>query len=161
MPAPTGYSRQQIALHWIVAALILWQYLFNESIARAWDAIGKGQEPAINLMVLTHVLSGAAILITALWRLAIIRRHGIPVMIGNNTLLNMVARATHLGLYALMILMPVSGALTWFGGLGAAGAHTVLKVALLALVVLHTIGALYHRLWLKDAVMERMIRAQD
>ena len=83
-------------------------------------------------------------------------------MIGDNVLLNGAARATHLGLYALMILMPISGALAWFGGLGAAaGAHNVLKVALLALVVLHVVGALYHRLWLKDAVMERMIRAQD
>ena len=162
MPAPAGYSRPQIALHWIVAVLILWQYLFNEPMAKAWDAIGNGQEPAVNLLVLTHVLAGAAILITAFWRLAIIRQRGVPVMIGDNVLLNGAARATHLGLYALMILMPISGALAWFGGLGAAaGAHNVLKVALLALVVLHVVGALYHRLWLKDAVMERMIRAQD
>lgn len=159
MTAPAGYSRLQIALHWIVALLILQQYLFKDHIAEAWEAIGKGIEAAFSPLVLAHVLGGAAILVATVWRLAIKARRGIPPMIGDSAVLNAVARLTHLGLYALMILMPASGAMAWFGGVEAAAAtHNVLKVALLALVVLHIAGALYHQIVLKDGVMARMKR---
>lgn len=161
MPAPAGYSRLQIALHWIVALLILQQYLFKGHIAEAWEAIGKGAEAAFGPLVLAHVLGGAAILAATFWRLAIKARRGIPAMVGNSAVLNAVARLTHLALYALMILMPVSGAMAWFGGVeAAAAAHNLLKIALLALIVLHIAGALYHQIVLKDSVMERMKRAR-
>lgn len=160
MPQPAGYSRLQIVLHWIVALLILQQYLFKGAIADAWDAIGKGAESAFNPLVLAHVAGGAAILVAALWRLTLNARRGVPALIGNNVLLNAAAKVTHLGLYALLILMPLSGAAAWFGGVQTAAAvHNLLKVLLLALIALHILGAFYHQIVLKDGVMARMKRA--
>ena len=160
MPAPAGYSRLQIALHWIAALLILQQYLFKDAIAAAWDAIGRGAETAFDPLVMAHVLGGVLVLAFALWRLALRARDGAPQMQGESAAQRLVARLTHLGLYALMILMPVSGGVAWFGGVGAAAAgHNLMKVLLLALVALHVVGALYHQFVLKDGLMNRMRRA--
>lgn len=160
MAAPTGYSRLQIALHWGAALLIVQQYLFKDAISAAWDATTKGLEAAFDPLVLAHVAGGALVLIFALWRLAIRARHGSPEMIGDSALQRALAKVTHLGLYALMILMPVSGAMAWFGGVEtAAQGHELLKVALLALAALHVAGALYHHFVLKDGLLNRMRRS--
>lgn len=152
----------QIALHWIVVLLIAQQYLFKDAIASAWDKFTKGGETGFSLMIVAHVIGGALILITALWRLMIKARRGDPGVTGDNPVLIMIARLTYLGLYALMILMPISGAVAWFGGVqAAAGAHGVMKLLLLALIALHIAAAFYHQLILRDGVMERMRRAAD
>ena len=50
-------------------------------------------------------------------------------------ILKLAAGATHLGLYALLILMPVSGIAAWFGNIEAAAeGHEVMRLILLALV---------------------------
>lgn len=160
MTAPTGYTRLQIALHWIAALLIVQQYLFNEAISSAWRAIGKGMPTAFDPLVLAHVAGGALVMILALWRLSIKARRGVPAMVGDSAAQQALARATHLGLYALMVLMPVSGTIAWFGGIQAAAlGHNVLKILLLALVALHVVGAFWHHFVLKDGLMNRMRRA--
>ena len=64
---------------------------------------------------------------------------------------------THWGLYALMILLPVSGSVAWFLGVrDAAEVHEVMKTVMLVLIVLHVVGALYHQLVQKDGLMRRM-----
>ncbi|WP_193142761.1 MULTISPECIES: cytochrome b [unclassified Meridianimarinicoccus] len=157
MPTPTGYSRPQIALHWIVFALIAQQYLLHDAIASAWDRILDGAEVAFNPLVLAHVAGGALVLLLTLWRLGLRRRHGVPAPIEGSGLQHMIAKLTHVGLYALMILMPISGSVAWFGGVEAAAeGHEVLKVALLALIVLHVVGALYHQFVLRDGTLARM-----
>lgn len=162
MPSPKGYTRLQIALHWIAAALIVQQYLFKDAIAAAWEATTKGLETSFNPLVLAHVAGGALVLVFALWRLSIKARRGLPEMVGESALQQALAKATHLGLYALMILMPLSGSMAWFGGVElAALGHNVLKVALLALVALHVVGAVYHQFVLKDGLMNRMRRAEE
>lgn len=161
MPSPKGYTRLQIALHWIAALLIVQQYLFKDAISAAWEAIEKGTESAFDPLVLAHVAGGALVLVFALWRLSIKARRGVPEMVGDSALQRGLARLTHLGLYALMILMPVSGATAWFGGVAvAAQGHNILKVVLLALVALHVVGALYHHFVLKDGLIQRMARAE-
>ena len=159
--APTGYSRLQIALHWGAALLIVQQYLFKDAIAAAWDAAAKGVETAFNPLVLAHVAGGAMVLIFALWRLTLRARRGVPPAIEASKVQGILARITHVGLYALMILMPLSGSMAWFGGVDlAAQGHNVLKIVLLALVALHVLGALYHQFVLKDGLINRMRRAE-
>ena len=161
MPSPKGYTRLQIALHWGAALLIVQQYLFKDAIAAAWDAAAKGVETAFNPLVLAHVAGGALVMLFALWRLSIRARRGSPVMVGDNAAQRALAKATHVGLYALMILMPLSGSMAWFGGVDlAAQGHNVLKIVLLALVALHVLGALYHQFVLKDGLINRMRRAE-
>ena len=86
------------------------------------------------------------------------RRHGAPPYTPEEPVaLQWVAKLTHLGLYALMILMPVSGALAWFGGAAsAAQAHELMRILLLALIGLHILGALYHQFILRTDIMSRM-----
>jgi cytochrome b561 len=161
MTPPKGYTRPQIALHWIAALLILLQYLLAEGIESAWDAFTKGIESAFDPLVLAHVAGGGLVLVFALWRLSIKARRGAPEMVGDSATQRALARATHLGLYALMILMPLSGAVAWFGGVEvAAQGHNILKVALLALVALHVLGAAYHHFVMKDGTINRMRRAE-
>ncbi|WP_108482040.1 cytochrome b [Oceaniglobus ichthyenteri] len=161
MTAPTGYSRTQIALHWVAFGLIAAQYLFKDAISNAWDQIKLGVEAGFDPLVLAHVAGGALVLLFALWRLALRARRGVPVAIESTRIQGILAKLTHVGLYALMILMPVSGAVAWFGGVQlAAQGHNIMKVILLALIALHIVGALYHQFVLRDGTLARMRRAQ-
>jgi cytochrome b561 len=159
--APTGYSRLQITLHWIVFALIAQQYIFKDAMSAAWDRFTDGQEVGFDPLVLAHVAGGALVLIFALWRLTLRARRGVPPAIEASRVQGILAKLTHVGLYALMILMPVSGSVAWFGGVEAAAqGHNVIKIILLALVALHVAGALYHQFILRDGTLARMRRAE-
>lgn len=46
MSEPNGYTRLQIALHWISALLIVQQYLFKDAISSAWNAFTTGVDAA-------------------------------------------------------------------------------------------------------------------
>lgn len=161
MTIPKGYTRLQIALHWIAALLIVQQYLFKDAISAAWEAATRGLESAFNPLVLAHVAGGGLVLLFALWRLSIKARRGTPAMVGDSAAQRALAKLVHVGLYALMILMPLSGSVAWFGGVEvAAQGHNILKIALLAFVALHVVGALYHQFVLKDRLINRMRRAE-
>lgn len=158
---PKGYSRAQIALHWIAAALILWQFVGNDAIARAWRAVRQGTEATLGLAGWSHILAGVAILALVVWRLALRRSRGAPPAPGTAPL-RLAASATHIALYLLMIGLVVSGGVAWFGGVGAAmGAHKLMKTLLMVLVGLHVLAALWHQFWLRDGLMERMRRPLD
>lgn len=159
--APTGYSRQQIALHWLAFVLIAQQYLFHEAISDAWDRFRDGAEVAFDPLVLVHVAGGALVLAFTIWRLSLRAWRGAPPAIESSTLQALLARFTHRGLYALMILTPISGSVAWFGGVElAAEGHEVMKALLLALIALHLGGALFHQFILRDGTLLRMRRAQ-
>ena len=159
--APTGYSRLQIVLHWLIFVLIAQQYIFRDAMSAAWDRVARGLEAGFDPLVLTHVAGGALVMIFALWRLALRAGRGVPPVIDASKEQGILAKLTHIGLYALMILMPISGSLAWFGGIEiAAQGHNVMKIILLALVALHVVGALYHQFILRDGTLARMRRAQ-
>jgi cytochrome b561 len=155
----TGYTRTQIRLHWIVFLLIALQYVLHDPIAAAWDARMAGGTVSFNPLIAAHVLGGALILLFVPWRLVLRLRDGAPPQPADEpAALKLVAKGTHAGLYLLMVLMPVSGAVAWFGGVaGAADAHEAMRILLLLLIALHVAGAVYHRLVLKSGVMERML----
>jgi cytochrome b561 len=160
MAHPTGYTRMQIRLHWIVVLLIALQYLLNGTIAAAWDGYLDGAAVAFDPLIAQHVLMGGLVAVLAFWRLGLRLTHGAPPPPeAEHPVLKMVAHATHLAFYALMLLMPLSGAVAWFGGVEAAAqGHNVMKVVLLALIVLHVAAALFHQFVLKTGVMARMKR---
>lgn len=159
---PKGYSRTQIVLHWLVFILVALQYILSAPIAEAWSDIRAGIEPTIQPPVVGHVLGGLAVLGLVIWRLVLRARRGVPPPPeGQPAALRIVAHVTHWSLYAALILVPVTGAAAWFGGSEqAAGAHSVLRIVLLALIALHVAGALYHQFWLRDGLMARMGRSQ-
>jgi cytochrome b561 len=160
---PKGYSRIQIGLHWIIAALIIGQFVLHDPIVAAWDAIQKAETPDIGALVLFHVFAGSAVLALAIWRLVIRMRRGVPALPEKEApVFKAFAHLTHWSLYALMIALPITGLATWFGGNATADViHTTLKFPLLGLVALHFAGALFQQFVLRTGLMNRMLRAQD
>jgi len=157
------YSRPQIILHWVVFVLIAAQFIGHEPIRGAFDTWMKGGEIGFSPMVAGHVAGGLLVLLFALVRLGLRRKHGVPPLPeGQGAATRMLAHLTHGVLYGLMILMPVSGAVAWFGSNAfAAYAHGVMRFAMLGFVALHVIGALYHQFVLKDGLMARMKRSRS
>lgn len=160
MSSTTGFSPWQIRLHWLAAVLIVLQVVLHEPIAEAWKAFAEGGQPAFDPVVAGHVAGGILVLLFALVRLALrAGRAAPPPPPAGPPALRAVAGLVHLALYALMLAMPLSGAAAWFLGItGAAAVHAALVPALLALVALHVLAALWHQFWLRDGLMARMVR---
>lgn len=160
MAHPAGYTRTQIRLHWIVVLLIALQYILHGTIAEAWDAFLDGAEIAFDPLIAQHVLMGGLVALLTLWRLGLRLTHGAPPPPEReHPVLKAVAQAAHWAFYALLLLLPVSGSVAWFGGVEAAAqGHAILKTALLALIVLHVAAALFHQFILKTGLMQRMKR---
>lgn len=163
MANPSGYSALQIVLHWLVAALVAQQFLVKGAIERAWDAFRATGASQFSPLVAAHVFGGILILALVLIRLVVRVKRGAPELSEDeHPALKIVARATHAALYLLLVLLAVSGLLTWFGGVGqAASAHKVLKTALLALIALHVVGALFQQFYLKSDSLTRMLRSSQ
>ncbi len=166
-PAPAGYSRLQIALHWVAFLLIAQQFVLHDAMSTAWDTVTKGGTAGFDPLVLGHVAGGGFILGIAVWRLWLRASRGVPAPVDTPQTTTSraqarLAKGVHAGLYAVMILLPISGSVAWFGGVTAAAqGHNLFKVALLGLVGLHVAGALYHQFFLRDGTLARMRRAQE
>ncbi len=158
---PASYSRAQIALHWIAAALIVAQFVLHDPIVAAWDAISKGETPEISVLVWLHVSGGSLILALVVWRLALRMKRGVPALPEKEApVLKALAHLTHWSLYALMFILPITGLATWFGENETADfIHTTLKLPLLVLVLLHFAAALFQQFVLKTGLIHRMLRA--
>lgn len=159
MKEATGYSRTQIALHWISALLVIAVFVTHEAMIAAAKAVDDGAWAGYDAPMLIHVAGGVTVFVFALWRLGLLSRRGAPSLPSEEPLpLRLGAVAVKLALYVIVLVMPVSGVLSWFGGVGAAGqVHAAMEPAILAAVALHVLGALYQQLWLKSAVFMRML----
>ena len=163
MAAPQGFSRLQIRLHWIVFALVALQFILHDGISEAWDRVEDGVPTGFDPLVASHVAGGFAILALALWRLSVRRSRGVPPPPdGKSGPMVSLAHWVHVALYAVMILMPIGGAVAWFGGVEmAAEGHELMKFVLGGLVALHVAGALYNHFVLKNGLLNRMRQAAD
>jgi len=74
-------------------------------------------------------------------------------------MLQLLSEVVHVAIYALLLLLPVSGLVAWFFSVPAAGTiHVLLKNALLAAIVLHVAGALFQHFIRRSDVLMRMLR---
>lgn len=163
--ARTGYSLAQIALHWIIAALIVAQVVLHEGMEVAYRfEQGGGPAPteAESLLAIVHIACGIAVFVLALVRVVLrVRRGAPPPPKQEHPALRLVAKATHFAFYAVILLMPFTGALAWFGSVEAAAAiHGIGLPVILGLVFLHIVGALYHHFVLKTDVLRRILRPE-
>lgn len=170
-----GYDGVAKSLHWLVFALLLAQYI----VAIAMPDIGRGTVPGT--LIDLHMSIGIAILLVVvarwLWRVD----HRVPLAtVDMPTWEQTTARATHLLLYALLVVNPILGwanasardwTITVFGvatlphlvapksraGMLAGDLHTFLAWTLLALVGLHVAASLYHYFVRHDGVLQRML----
>ena len=156
-----GYSRVQIGLHWVMAALIVVNLVFEDWIKAGWRAIENGGAPVYDAGALAHIGVGVAVLVLALWRLGLRFTRGVPDLpAGMSVRERLVAHLGHGLLYALMIGVPVVGLLAWFGASeDLAELHELGKPAFLLLIAGHLAAALWHQFVRKDGLLMRMKRA--
>ncbi len=153
-----GFNKTQIRLHWAIFILIVLQYLFHEPISDGFEMMQKGLEPDRNPLVLQHVIGGSLIFVLVVWRLSLRVRRGAPALPAKEPMiLKAIAHLTHFVLYALMILLPLSGAVAFFAGQKAAAeAHGIMRGLMLLFAGLHIVGALFQQIVLKTNIMDRM-----
>lgn len=155
----TGYSRTQIRLHWIIAALVVIQFIGHDAIVEVSELIAKGKNvESIPALARAHILIGGLTLLLAIWRVVLRITRGAPDLPKEESaVLQMIAKITHLVLYGAIFIMPLSGMGAWFGKQEiAANVHTSFKLLFLLFIALHIIGALYQQLVLKTGLMDRM-----
>ena len=162
-PVSSGYSRIQISLHWAIAILVVFQYVAHDPIHEYVEAFGLAGSAteAIPALARAHVFAGILTFALMLIRIFMRFAKGAPALPKEeNRVLKMAAHATHSILYLALLLLPLSGAMAWFGQVEmAANAHVALKFVLVAFVALHVIGALYHQFILKNGLIKRMMKA--
>lgn len=174
-PLPSRYNRTAMLLHWLVALLLLGQFAFGwllDDIPRGTPARGY----FFSLHKSTGMLIGLLILARIIWRLT----HTPPALPDSvPRWQRQLAAMAHYGLYALMVVMPLSGYVA--SNFSKYGVHffNVYKLApwgednkaiyaffnqthgvaswlLLALVLVHVLAALKH-VWVdRDTLFYRM-----
>ena len=167
------YSTVSLVLHWLTAALVVAQIV----LIQAHEA-NEGVRTFIDL----HKSVGMTILLLTLarlgWRVA---NPAIPLPAETPRWQKLIARGTHVLFYVFLLAMPLVGwaassaagrDIVWFGlfnwpllpvggGRVFAGQlmdlHELAAKLLIALVVLHVLGALKHHFIDRDNVLHRMI----
>lgn len=169
-----GYGTISRAFHWMVAALLAWQ--IGGMILKQL----LGRTPLMGFWVGTHASVGTLLLVLVLLRAAwaLGQRSHCPVHPSGT--LGRLATLGHLGLYALMLIVPSLAVLRMVGGtrpialfgMGLRGpttdpvpwmtapanlAHGTLAWLLLALILDHVAMALVHHLVWKDGTLGLML----
>jgi cytochrome b561 len=159
--APTdAFSPAQVRLHWAIAGLIFLQLMMNEGIELAFAARMDRTGAELPVTALAHMTVGGAVLALTLWRLVLRWRLGVPPPEADaNLLIRWSSRLTHIALYALAIGMPLTGAAAWFGFSELASeAHEAGRLALIAVILLHVVGALFEHSIMGNDTLARMLR---
>jgi cytochrome b561 len=159
-PTKAGYTVWQIALHWLVALLVLFQIVFGESIKALLRAEERGTSltPLDRTLGDAHYWVGLAILGLALLRLAIRLYAGAqPVASGSPGWMDRAGRYTHILFYALLVASPVLGLLAYYLGDPFGELHELSKPVFIVLIALHAAAALFHQFWLGDGTLKRML----
>jgi cytochrome b561 len=153
----TGYSGLQIALHWLVAVLILVAWLSGEGAEEAMEAIEEGGTVGF----VPHVAFGLAILTLVVVRIFVRLSRGAPSAPGEpGSLAVKAADWGHRLIYLLMIAVPLGGASVFFLGLDVGEVHGLAANVLMLVVLGHALMALYHQYVLKDGLLRRMMKAE-
>lgn len=171
----TQYSKRMVIVHWLTLALLIAAWFLGHELDEA-----RHEQGATIVGYVVHALVGAAVLLFTLARLYFRRSDGAPPPIGA-TLMDKVAKGVHHGLYAVLILVPVSGVMqvmtsdvskalmagdaallpNKFTGVPAHDVHEILVMVLIVLAAVHILGAIKHQFITKDGLMERMLLRRE
>ncbi len=170
-----AYSATARALHWITAALVLIMLPLGVAITNEWG--GALQDPLYDL----HRSIGAAIIPLVILRLGYRLMHPpLPLPEDIPPIQQLAARATHWGLYELLIEQPFAAWVAtsayrapimvfglfelppiWPQDRPLSGllfvVHALIGAAIACLAAVHIGAALYHHFVRKDRVLLRMI----
>jgi cytochrome b561 len=157
---PLAYTRAQIALHWLVAGLVLAQYSTSGAIVRTHSIhlmIGQRPNPTDLLLHTIHNRVGLAIVALMLGRLALRLWVGAPLPGGATTgPATLLAQAVHAAFYAVLITEALTGAVATYFWWPISAVHVILFDVLLALVTVHVAAALWHAFIRRDGVVHRV-----
>ncbi len=173
--SPTRYGAVAQAFHWLIAALVVTQFV----LANLADDLPIGVHKLA--LLARHKSFGMTVLMLAILRLLWRLKHQPPELpAGMKPVERMLARSTHIAFYVLLFAMPLSGwlmssaknySVSWFGlftwpnliGKNEAAfevlrsTHHILSDVLFVIAVLHILAALKHHFWNKDDVLLRML----
>ena len=157
MKSTTGYSGIQIALHWVMAILVILAWLSGGGAEEALETVETGGTSGF----VPHVAFGLAVLALVVLRIAVRIRRGAPPAPGTPGSLQVrAADWAHRLLYLLMLAVPLGGISAWFLRLDTGEVHALFANLLLAIALGHALMALYHQYVLKDGLIRRMMRRQ-
>ena len=100
------YSKRMVIVHWLTLALIVAAWFLGDALDEA-----RHESSATLAGYVVHSLVGGVILLLALARLYFRRKDGIPLPTGESPM-DKAAKGVHHGLYAVLVLFPVSGMMT-------------------------------------------------
>jgi len=153
----TGYSGLQIALHWVIAILIVTAWFTGEGAEEALEVVEEGGAAGF----VPHVAIGLALLALVVLRILVRLGRGAPAAPGApGSLAVLAADWGHRLLYLLMIAVPLGGASVFFLGLDVGEVHGLAANLLLLVALGHAVMALYHQYVLKDGLLRRMMKAE-
>ncbi|WP_020559980.1 cytochrome b [Thiofilum flexile] len=171
--APARYHPLLVTLHWLLALMLVVALVMGAVVL---DKTPNSDPEKINALR-GHMIAGGVILILTLVRIFVRFTTTAPVhATTGNVLLDKLGALVHVLLNLLVIVMAGSGiALAAsaglpdivFGGSGQAlpesfgafparAAHGIIAKLLMATIVLHIVGAIYHQVILKDGLMKRV-----
>ncbi len=169
----TRYHPFLVFLHWLLAAMIIGALIMGELVLEKTPNSDPGKLLSLKL----HMLVGLSVLGLMLVRIVVrLLTKSPPHASTGNTLLDKLGGLTHLGLYAVVIAMTVSGILisraaglpdiVFFGSgtplpadfndIAARNVHNILAKLIALLVLLHVAGFLFHKVVIKDNLIKRM-----
>jgi len=174
MQAAPRYTRFAVAMHWIVAAIVLVQYPLGWLMQQIPKQPPGQRADVFNLHKSIGLTILALMIVRLGWRLA----HRAPTLPPMARWQAWLARGTHAALYAMLIAMPLAGYLgSAFSGYPVrffgivlpswaarnpqlkdwmSAAHLVLAWALAIAFSLHIAGVLKHVLLDRDGLVRRM-----
>lgn len=152
-----GYSTTQIGLHWLIAALVLFQLVFGESMVAVVDAAEEGEQASQTDILLSggHYWVGIAILCLVAVRLVLRLTSGVRAQ-RPTTPIELAAVAMHWLFYALLFAVPVSGLMTLYVSEDIGDIHSLAKPVFIVLILVHAAAAFYHQFIVKDGTLRRM-----
>ena len=157
---PYAYARVQIIVHWLTLLVMLASFISHDAMETAWLVIRRGHDAQFtpDLAVRVHVIAGSVLLALTLLRIWLRVRHGAPAPVaGQHRLITIGAASVHGLLYLFLLALPVTGMVTWFGGVLVTGpVHGVLFAVTLGLLGAHVLAALVHQFFIRDNLLARM-----
>jgi cytochrome b561 len=157
----TGYSTLQITLHWVIAAIVLFQLTLGESMTAYVDGIAEGTavSPFDTNVATLHYYAGISILVLVAVRLAMRLYTGVPAAPDTlQPVMALASRAAHWLFYALLVAVPVTGLLGYYFEGPFGDIHSWAKPVFIGLIAIHAAAALFHQFWLKDGTLMRMVK---
>lgn len=154
------YSLTLVRLHWLIVLMLIVQFVSHWGMEAVGEAMETGAEASAfdYVLVNIHKFGGLLIIAVAAVRVLVRLNSDVPELPDEMAdWQKLLAKLGHIGLYALIFIIPISGAATVWIYEGFGDIHETLFKLLLALTVLHVGAALWHHFIVKDNVLKRMM----